>query len=191
MSFGHATPAMISTWYGDIESLLMDKFAQIKLVIFDVDGVFSDGRIYLGNQGEELKAFHTRDGFGVKALLNAGIKVAVITGRRSALVENRMRALGVSDIYQGQEDKLSAYQQLAEKYQLTDQAIACMGDDIPDLAMLQQCAVAVAPHDAHPFVQQHAVYVTSQRGGFGAVRELTDLILLSQGQLQLHGGVSL
>lgn len=191
MSFGLATPAMISTWYGDIESLLMDKFAQIKLVIFDVDGVFSDGRIYLGNQGEELKAFHTRDGFGVKALLNAGIKVAVITGRRSALVENRMRALGVSDIYQGQEDKLSAYQQLAEKYQLTDQAIACMGDDIPDLAMLQQCAVAVAPHDAHPFVQQHAVYVTSQRGGFGAVRELSDLILLSQGQLQLHGGVSL
>lgn len=191
MSFGLATPAMISTWYGDIESLLMDKFAQIKLVIFDVDGVFSDGRIYLGNQGEELKAFHTRDGFGVKALLNAGIKVAVITGRRSALVENRMRALGVSDIYQGEEDKLSAYQQLAEKYQLTDQAIACMGDDIPDLAMLQQCAVAVAPHDAHPFVQQHAVYVTSQRGGFGAVRELSDLILLSQGQLQLHGGVSL
>jgi len=191
MSFGLATPAMISTWYGDIESLLMDKFAQIKLVIFDVDGVFSDGRIYLGNQGEELKAFHTRDGFGVKALLNAGIKVAVITGRRSALVENRMRALGVSDSYQGQEDKLSAYQQLAEKYQLTDQAIACMGDDIPDLAMLQQCAVAVAPHDAHPFVQQHAVYVTSQRGGFGAVRELSDLILLSQGQLQLHGGVSL
>ncbi|WP_369743194.1 3-deoxy-manno-octulosonate-8-phosphatase KdsC [Pseudidiomarina sp. PP-1MA] len=191
MSFGLATPAMISTWYGDIESLLMDKFAQIKLVIFDVDGVFSDGRIYLGNQGEELKAFHTRDGFGVKALLNAGIKVAVITGRRSALVENRMHALGVSDIYQGQEDKLSAYQQLAEKYQLTDQAIACMGDDIPDLAMLQQCAVAVAPHDAHPFVQQHAVYVTSQRGGFGAVRELSDLILLSQGQLQLHGGVSL
>ncbi|WP_416380900.1 MULTISPECIES: 3-deoxy-manno-octulosonate-8-phosphatase KdsC [Idiomarina] len=191
MSFGHATPAMISTWYGDIESLLMDKFAQIKLVIFDVDGVFSDGRIYLGNQGEELKAFHTRDGFGVKALLNAGIKLAVITGRRSALVENRMRALGVSDIYQGQEDKLSAYQQLAEKYQLTDQAIACMGDDMPDLAMLQQCAVAVAPHDAHPFVQQHAVYVTSQRGGFGAVRELSDLILLSQGQLQLHGGVSL
>ncbi|MRJ42011.1 3-deoxy-manno-octulosonate-8-phosphatase KdsC [Idiomarina sp. FenBw--71] len=182
---------MISTWYGDIESLLMDKFAQIKLVIFDVDGVFSDGRIYLGNQGEELKAFHTRDGFGVKALLNAGIKLAVITGRRSALVENRMRALGVSDIYQGQEDKLSAYQQLAEKYQLTDQAIACMGDDMPDLAMLQQCAVAVAPHDAHPFVQQHAVYVTSQRGGFGAVRELSDLILLSQGQLQLHGGVSL
>ncbi|PWW13041.1 MULTISPECIES: 3-deoxy-manno-octulosonate-8-phosphatase KdsC [Pseudidiomarina] len=191
MNFGLATPAMISTWYGDIESLLMDKFAQIKLVIFDVDGVFSDGRIYLGNQGEELKAFHTRDGFGVKALLNAGIKVAVITGRRSALVENRMRALGVSDIYQGQEDKLSAYQQLAEKYQLTDQAIACMGDDIPDLAMLQQCAVAVAPHDAHPFVQQHAVYVTSRRGGFGAVRELSDLILLSQGQLQLHGGVSL
>lgn len=181
----------ISTWYGDIAPALFERFAQIKLVVCDVDGVFSDGRIYLGNQGEELKAFHTRDGFGVKALLNAGIEVAVITGRRSAIVEQRMQALGVQHIFQGQEEKLSCYLKLADQLQLHDQHIAAIGDDVPDLEMIRRSSVGVAVQDAHPMVQQQADYVTAQRGGFGAVRELSDLILLAQGQLQTHGGVSL
>lgn len=185
------TLSTVSTWYGDISDSLFTRLQAIKLLICDVDGVFSDGRIYLGNAGEELKAFHTRDGFGVKALLNNGVQVAVVTGRQSAIVEQRMRALGVTDIVQGTTEKLAVYQQLAEKYQLDDTAIASIGDDVPDVVMLQRASVGVAPQDAHPWVQQQADYVTSMRGGFGAVREVSDLILLSQGHLQLQGGVSL
>ncbi len=185
------TQPTVSTWYGDISESLYTSLQGIRLVICDVDGVFSDGRIYLGNDGEELKAFHTRDGFGVKALLNNGIHVAVVTGRRSAIVEQRMQALGVEDIFQGTTEKLAIYQKLADKYQLPDSAIASIGDDVPDVVMLQRAGVGVAPQDAHPWVQQQADYVTSMRGGFGAVRELSDLILLSQGHLQLQGGVSL
>ncbi|MGQ4276666.1 3-deoxy-manno-octulosonate-8-phosphatase KdsC [Pseudidiomarina sp. E22-M8] len=183
--------ATVSTWYGDINEALFARMKAIKLVICDVDGVFSDGRIYLGNSGEELKAFHTRDGLGVKALLNNGIAVAVVTGRQSKIVEQRMHALGVRDIFQGSTEKLAIYHQLAEKYQLENSQIASIGDDIPDVVMLQHSGLGVAPQDAHPWVQQQADYVTSMRGGFGAVRELSDLILLSQGQLQLQGGVSL
>jgi 3-deoxy-D-manno-octulosonate 8-phosphate phosphatase (KDO 8-P phosphatase) len=181
----------VSTWYGDISESLFTSLQSIKLVICDVDGVFSDGRIYLGNAGEELKAFHTRDGFGVKALINNGVNVAVVTGRRSSIVEQRMQALGVHDIFQGTTEKLAVYEKLASKYELENSAIASIGDDIPDVVMLQHAGVGVAPQDAHPWVQQQADYVTSMRGGFGAVRELSDLILLSQGQLQLQGGVSL
>ncbi len=180
----------VSSWYGDIPRALLHQLRDLRLLICDVDGVFSDGRIYLGNAGEELKAFHTRDGFGVKALLNNSITVAVITGRRSELVKQRMEHLGVTHIYQGCDDKLAVYQQLAEQLQLNDSQIACIGDDIPDVAMIQRAGVGIAVNDAHPFVQQQANYVTSLRGGFGAVREVSDLILLSQGKLQLQGGVS-
>lgn len=180
----------ISSWYGDIPHRLVQQLRAVQLLICDVDGVFSDGRIYLGNNGEELKAFHTRDGFGVKALLNNNVAVAVITGRRSNIVSQRMQALGVQHIFQGCEDKLAVYQQLADQLQLNDGQIACIGDDIPDVAMIQRAGVGIAVNDAHPFVQQQANYVTSMRGGFGAVREVSDLILLSQGNLQLHGGVS-
>ena len=180
----------ISSWYGELPAALLHQLSAIRLLICDVDGVFSDGRIYLGNAGEEFKAFHTRDGFGVKALLNNHVTVAVITGRSSNIVSQRMQALGVPHIYQGCEDKLSVYQQLAEQLQLNDEQIACIGDDIPDLGMIQRAGVGIAVNDAHPFVQQQANYVTSLRGGFGAVREVSDLIVLSQGNLQLHGGVS-
>ena len=180
----------ISTWYGDLSASLFESLKSIRLVICDVDGVFSDGRIYLGNAGEELKAFHTRDGFGVKALLQNGVAVAVVTGRKSAIVEQRMQALGVTDIYQGTTEKLAVYQRIARKYSLQDTQIAAIGDDVPDVVMLQHAGVGVAPQDAHPWVQQQADYITSMRGGFGAIRELSDLILLSQGHLQLQGGMS-
>jgi 3-deoxy-D-manno-octulosonate 8-phosphate phosphatase (KDO 8-P phosphatase) len=181
----------VSSWYGDISATLVQQLSAIELLICDVDGVFSDGRIYLGNDGEELKAFHTRDGFGIKALLNNNVTVAVITGRRSQLVSQRMQALGVQHIFQGCEDKLSVYQQLAQQLALEHKQIACIGDDIPDVGMMLQAGVGIAVNDAHPYVQQQANYVTSLRGGFGAVREVSDLILLSQGKLQLQGGVSL
>lgn len=182
--------ATISTWYGEVEKALIEALAATRMVMFDVDGVFSDGRIYLGNNGEEYKAFHTRDGFGVKALIEHGIKVAVITGRSSKIVETRMQALGVHEIVQGCSDKLSAFERLAEQYQLNATQIVCVGDDVPDVALLQSAGVGIAVQDAHPWVQQHARYVTSMRGGFGAVREISDLILLSQGALQTQGGMS-
>lgn len=182
---------MINTWYGDIESNLLTKFRNIKLVIFDVDGVFSDGRIYLGNDGEELKAFHTRDGFGMKAIANAGFATAIITGRESNIVQRRMQHLSVEHIYQGQSDKNAAYQTLLTQLNLDAINVAYVGDDVPDLAVIQQSGLGIAVNDAHPAVQQAADYVTRCRGGHGAVREVCDLLLLANGQLQQAEGISL
>lgn len=182
---------MINTWYGDISEDLFAKFSGIKLLILDVDGVFSDGRIYLGDNGEELKAFHTRDGFGMKALVAADIMTAVITGRQSHIVERRMQHLSVSHIYQGQTDKSIAYQQLLNQLALSPHQIAYVGDDVPDLALIQQVGLGIAVNDAHPSVQQAADYITRCRGGFGAVREVCDLLLLACGKLHQAQGASL
>lgn len=164
--------------------------SKIKLLICDIDGVFSDGRIYLGNQGEELKAFNTKDGFGIKALINAGIEVAVITGRQSNIVQNRMSNLNVKHIYQGQENKLVSYQQLKNDLSLTDNEIAYIGDDAPDLPVMQEVGFAVAVNDAHPLISHISHYKTMLPGGFGAVRELTDLLMLSQNKVLLCEGTS-
>ncbi|MCC5880478.1 MAG: 3-deoxy-manno-octulosonate-8-phosphatase KdsC [Idiomarina sp.] len=181
---------MITTWYGDLDPSVFALFGEIQLLICDIDGVFSDGRIYLGNDGEEIKAFHTRDGFGVKALMNGGVEVAVITGRRSKIVENRMQALGVQHIFQGQSDKRVAYQQLMTQLQLEPHQIAYVGDDVPDLELIRTVGLGIAVRDAHARVQQAANYVTALPGGFGAVREVTDLLLLSQGKLNQYTGTS-
>ncbi|GHG76639.1 3-deoxy-D-manno-octulosonate 8-phosphate phosphatase [Alishewanella longhuensis] len=164
--------------------------ATVKLLICDVDGVFSDGRIYLGNHGEELKAFHTRDGYGIKALRQAGIEVAVITGRKSAIVEQRMTSLTVPYIYQGQENKMAAFQQLQQQLQLTPENIAYIGDDLADWEVMQHCGLAVAVNDAHPYLQHYAHLKTSLPGGYGAVRELCDLLLIAQGRFMQFDGSS-
>lgn len=182
---------MINTWYGDINQPLLQQFGQIELLVLDVDGVFSDGRVYLGNDGEELKAFHTRDGFGLKALINAGFQVAVITGRQSQIVERRMQHLGVQHIFQGQNDKSAAFQQLLTTLSLDLPQVAYVGDDVPDLALIQQAGLGIAVHDAHPAVQQGAQYITRCQGGFGAVREVCDLLLFARGKLQSAEGISL
>ncbi len=166
--------------YQAVSAEITARASQIRLLICDVDGVFSDGRIYLGNKGEELKAFHTRDGYGVKALRQAGIEVAIITGRRSQIVEQRMRALTVSYIFQGQEDKMPAYLELKQQLALTDAQIAYIGDDLSDWAVMQHVGLSVAVADAHPLLRRQAAMTTSLPGGFGAVRELCDLLLLSQ-----------
>ena len=182
--------SLFSKLYQHVSDVVVEKATQIKLVIFDVDGVFSDGRIYLGNQGEELKAFHTRDGFGVKALRQAGVEVAIITGRSSAIVQQRMQALTVQYIYQGQENKLVAFAEVQHKLQLNRQQIAYLGDDLPDWSVMQQCGLSVAVNDAHPYLRQQADFVTSLPGGFGAVRELCDLILISQNNFARFEGSS-
>lgn len=172
--------------YQPVSTELLRQAAAIKLLICDVDGVFSDGRIYLANSGEELKAFHTRDGYGIKELRRHGIEVAIITGRRSQIVEQRMQALTVPYIYQGQEQKIPAYQELKQKLGVADAQIAYIGDDLSDWAVMQQTGLSVAVADAHPLLRLQAHYCTSLAGGFGAVRELTDLILYSQGKLALQ-----
>jgi 3-deoxy-D-manno-octulosonate 8-phosphate phosphatase (KDO 8-P phosphatase) len=138
-----------------------ERAQKIKLLICDIDGVFSDGRIYLGNQGEELKAFNTKDGFGIKALINSGFEVAVITGRHSQIVQQRMTSLTVPHIYQGQENKLQAYQQLKDKLQLSDEQIAYIGDDGPDLPVMELVGFAVAVNDAHPLIKRVSHYTTT------------------------------
>lgn len=182
--------SLFNTLYQPVSAGILDKAGSVKLLICDVDGVFSDGRIYMGNQGEELKAFHTRDGYGIKALRKAGVEVAVITGRNSAIVQQRMSALTVPFIYQGQENKLAAFADLQQQMQLTPEQIAYIGDDLPDWAVMQHCGLSVAVKDAHPYLRQHAHYVTSLSGGFGAVRELCDLILISQQQFGHFDGSS-
>lgn len=154
---------------------------QTKLFICDVDGVFSDGRIYLGNDQEELKAFHTRDGYGVKALIKSNVPVAIITGRKSAIVEQRMTSLLVEDIFQGQEDKISAFEQLLDKYQITANQVAYIGDDLGDWPVLEKVGLSICVNDAHPWLRKHCLYTTQLAGGFGAVREVTDLIQIAQG----------
>ncbi|ENM5744516.1 3-deoxy-manno-octulosonate-8-phosphatase KdsC [Vibrio mimicus] len=181
----------ISTLYGEVEPSLLEIAKQIKLLICDVDGVFSDGLIYMGNQGEELKTFHTRDGYGVKALMNAGIEIAIITGRRSQIVENRMKALGISLIYQGQDDKVQAYYDICQKLAITPEQTGYIGDDLIDWPVMEKVALRVCVADGHPLLAKRANYVTHIRGGHGAVREVCDLILQARNELDVHKGLSL
>lgn len=180
-----------NTLYGDVDQRVLSQAKKIKLLVCDVDGVFSDGRIYLGNDGEELKAFHTKDGFGIKALGSSGVEVAIITGRNSAIVANRMSALNVKHIIQGQEDKLPALINLSKQLGLEKNEVAYIGDDIPDLACITHVGLGIAVQDAHPAVLAKADYATFVRGGFGAVREVCDLIMQSQGTLDSAIGASI
>jgi len=181
---------MIETPYGKITADNFERAQKIKLFVCDVDGVFSDGRIYLGNAGEELKAFHTKDGFGLKAIMQQGIDVAIITGRKSKIVENRMSALGVSHIFQGKDDKLSVYKTLLEKLNLKPEQTAYIGDDVVDLPVMEIAGLGIAVNDAHPLVLQKADLITTVKGGFGAVREICDLFLQCHDQLSFTQGKS-
>ncbi|NMP15726.1 3-deoxy-manno-octulosonate-8-phosphatase KdsC [Thalassotalea sp. Y01] len=181
---------MTTTLYGQVDSAIIEKAKQIKLLVCDIDGVFSDGRIYLGNDGEELKAFNTKDGFGIKAVGQNGVDVAVITGRNSNIVQNRMRALNVKFIVQGQENKMPALIDIANQLSIDLEQIAYIGDDVPDLPCIEQVGFGVAVNDAHPLVKNGADYITFLAGGCGAVRELCDLIMQSQNTLHLATGAS-
>lgn len=176
------------TLYTKLSTALYNQLSEIKLLVCDVDGVFSDGRIYLGNDGEELKAFHTRDGFGIKALVKHGVQVAVITGRRSSIVENRMKALNVAHIIQGEEDKATALGQLSQQLGLAPYQVAVVGDDMPDTGMFPYADTRIAVKDAHPMVKQKANWITTLPGGFGAVREICDTLLQAHDALEgIHG----
>ena len=181
---------MIDTLYGPVSPPILDIAKQIKLLICDVDGVFSDGLVYMGNQGEELKTFHTRDGYGIKSLMNAGIEVAIITGRQSKIVENRMAVLGITLVYQGQDDKVKAYNDICRQLNIAPEHTGYIGDELIDWPVMEKVALKVCVADGHPLLVKRANYVTHIKGGHGAVREVCDLILQARGELDVHKGLS-
>lgn len=154
----------------------------VRLAIFDVDGVLTDGRLYYGPQGEEMKVFHTLDGHGLKLLAQAGITPAVISGRDSAGLRRRLSDLGVTHAYLGVGDKEPRAQELLTRMGLVWAECAVMGDDWPDLGLLQSARFACAPANAHLEVKARAHYVTRQCGGEGAAREFCDLLLMASGR---------
>ena len=154
--------------------------AAVRLVVFDVDGVFTDGRFYLSNDGVESKAFNTQDGFGIRALLEAGVEVAVISGRNSAAVQQRMDELGISHVMQDCPDKIAAFDMLIKEIGITDAQCVYVGDDVPDLPLLGKVGISVAVANAVAEVREICDYTTLATGGLGAVREVCDLLLTAR-----------
>ncbi|QMT32742.1 HAD family hydrolase [Conchiformibius steedae DSM 2580] len=162
---------------------LAQRAAAVRLLILDVDGVLTDGRLLMGANGEVFKAFHTLDGHGIKMLQQSGVAVAVITARNDSAVAARVQQLGIQHYFHGVHDKRAAYTQLREQTGLAEHQCAFAGDDVIDLPVLVRCGLPVAVANAHDFVKQHAVYTTQAVGGAGAVREVCDLLMRSQGTL--------
>ena len=157
-----------------------ERAKKIKLAIFDVDGVMTDGSLYLADDGQEFKAFNSLDGHGMKMLNHSGVDLAIITGRTSKLVELRARNLGVTHLYQGVQDKLAAFLELLKKCGLEPEECAYMGDDVVDLPVMRRCGLAVCVPAAPALVKQHAHHVTQLEGGHGAVREICEMIMQAQ-----------
>ena len=158
----------------------LDRLESVRLAAFDVDGVFTDGRLYLSDEGIETKTFNTQDGFGVRRLLDAGVAVAVISGRESAAVEHRMRELDVPFVVQGCRDKVAALEAIIAKLGITARECAFVGDDIPDLAALEHVGVSFAVANATATVKRACDFTTSAAGGAGAVREICDMLLAAR-----------
>ncbi len=165
-----------------VHDLILAKAAAIRLLILDVDGVLTDGGIVFDDLGREIKVFNVRDGHGIKLLMDAGISVAVITGRTSEVVSRRAKELGIDEVFQGIKNKAEAYEALKLKTNFTDNEIACIGDDINDLPLFIRAGLPIAVNDAAEELKQHAVYITERPGGRGVVREVCELILKAKGK---------
>lgn len=163
-----------------------ERAKKIKLAIFDVDGVMTDGSLYLTDDGQEFKAFNSLDGHGMKMLNGSGVELAIITGRTSQLVALRAINLGVTHLYQGSENKLSTFLELLEKTGLDPAECAYMGDDVVDLPVMRRCGLAACVPAAPALVKQHSQYITQLPGGGGAVRELCELIMQAQGTFEMQ-----
>lgn len=166
------------------EESLVARLQRIELLVLDVDGVLSDGRIIYSDAGAELKAFHVRDGSGLKLWEREGKKSAIITGRRSPIVERRAKELGVEMVVQGADDKHASLRRVLEALQLSADQACAMGDDIVDAGMMRACGLAATPADANDEAKAVADFVTAARGGRGAVREVIEWILRAQGRWQ-------
>ncbi len=164
-----------------VDQPLLDRAATVRLMIFDVDGVLTDGSLFMDNDGQEYKAFNSRDGHGMKMLARSGVEIGIITGRSSRIVEHRTRELGIRHVRQGCLDKLAVYLELTRELGLEPAQTAYMGDDVVDLPILLRAGLAVTVQDAHPLVKRHAHWVTPSPGGRGAARELCEMIMVAQG----------
>ncbi len=159
---------------------LRSKALKIKLVVFDVDGVMTDGSITYDEKGIEYKTFNAKDGQGIVNITKAGIKTAIITARENNTVKHRFENLGMTKLYMGQKNKLNALKEMLTEFNLDYSEVAYMGDDLPDLCVLKEVGLACCPNDAVQEVKNVCHFVSSRRGGRGAVRELTDLIYKTQ-----------
>jgi 3-deoxy-D-manno-octulosonate 8-phosphate phosphatase (KDO 8-P phosphatase) len=165
---------------------ILEKAEQIQLVIFDVDGVLTDSTLFLGDDGQEYKAFNSKDGHGMRMLQDSGVEIAIITGRTSNVVNLRMRDLGVERVMQGHRAKLPAFESLLQNTGLKPEEIAYVGDDVVDLPVMTQVGLAIAVADAHDWTKRHAHWITSRPGGHGAAREVCELIMEAKGTLEVH-----
>jgi 3-deoxy-D-manno-octulosonate 8-phosphate phosphatase (KDO 8-P phosphatase) len=163
--------------------LLAERIKPLRLIAFDVDGVLTDGGLYLSDSGEEFKRFNSLDGHGLKMLKASGVELAIITGRTSKCVELRARNLGITRLYQGVEDKLATMQALLAELNIVPEAAAFMGDDVIDLPVLRRVGLALSVPEAPQIVRDHAHYVSQRGAGYGAVREVCELILAAQNTL--------
>ena len=160
--------------------MLTEKASKIKMLLLDVDGVMTDGRITLNDRGEETKVFYVKDGLGLKMLMSSGVEVIIITGRKSQALAVRAEELGIEEFYQGIKDKNTLCKQLKKNKDLKKEQVCSLGDDLPDLAMFVESGLSIAVADAVKEVREAADFITKSKGGFGAVREACELILKSK-----------
>ncbi len=163
---------------------IIDKAKNIKLVIFDVDGVLTDGRLYMPDEHVQYKAFHCHDGLGIILLMQSGVDVGIITMHQSPLITQRMESLGVKHVYQGQKKKMNAYVDLTDKLQLSDEQVCYVGDDLPDLPLIRRAGLGITVASAPEFIRQHADWHTNKNGGHGAAREICEVIMSAQQTLE-------
>ena len=164
--------------------VITEKAKKLKLLILDVDGVLTDGKLFFDHQGNEYKSFHARDGHGIKLLRQTGVEVAVISGRKSNSVALRMKNLGIEHVYQGHENKRAAFNEVIEKIGITSEQAAHVGDDLLDLPIMIRVGLSIAVADANLAVKQRADWYTKLPGGHGAVREVCDFIMQAQGHFE-------
>lgn len=173
-------PASLAPMF-EIDEDVITRASKIKLAIFDVDGVLTTGALYLGDDGQEYKAFNSRDGHGIKMLVANGVEAAIITGRTSKVVEHRASDINIKHLHQGAQEKLPVYEKLVADLGLQHDEIAFVGDDVVDLPIMLRVGLAVAVGDGHPMVREHSHWTTPGNGGCGAAREFCEMVLFAQG----------
>lgn len=168
----------------EIDDEVLARGKAVQLAIFDVDGVLTDGSLFIGDDGQEYKAFNSRDGHGLKMMQRNGVAAGIITGRTSKVVEHRVADLGIQHVYQGCADKLPVYEQLITDLGLAPEQTAFIGDDIVDLPIMLRVGLSIATADAHPMVKQHSHWITPSVGGRGAARDVAELLMFAHGKYE-------
>lgn len=165
----------------EVPHSVLEQAKPVKLVLFDVDGVLTDGHLFIGDDGQEYKAFNSKDGHGMKMLIRSGVEIGIITGRTSRVVEHRVADLGIRHVFQGCADKLPVYEQLLKDQGLAPGQTAFVGDDVVDLPIMLRSGLALSVNDAHPLARHYAHWTTPLGGGQGAARQICEMIMFAQG----------